>query len=32
MSFNMGPAALCGWPNFVSQLASGDYTDAASNM
>jgi len=32
MTFNMGARALCRWPNFVSQLANGDYSGAASNM
>lgn len=32
MAFNMGPAFLAGWPNFVRQLQNGDFADAARNM
>jgi len=32
MSFNMGASALCGWPELISQLASFEYSEAASNM
>jgi len=32
MTFNMGKTALCGWPNFVSQLGAKNYAAAASNM
>lgn len=32
MAFNMGPAFLAGWPNFVRQLQTGDFRGAAKNM
>jgi GH24 family phage-related lysozyme (muramidase) len=32
MSFNMGPASLCSWPNFLSQLKAGKKSEAAQNM
>ncbi len=32
MAFNMGPAFLAGWPNFVRQLQAGDWKGAAANM
>jgi lysozyme len=32
MAFNMGPAFLAGWPNFVRQLQAGMWHQAASNM
>eukprot|EP00343_Euplotes_focardii_P008419 CAMPEP_0205820102 /NCGR_PEP_ID=MMETSP0206-20130828/2700_1 /ASSEMBLY_ACC=CAM_ASM_000279 /TAXON_ID=36767 /ORGANISM="Euplotes focardii, Strain TN1" /LENGTH=189 /DNA_ID=CAMNT_0053114491 /DNA_START=44 /DNA_END=613 /DNA_ORIENTATION=+ len=32
MTFNMGRSSLCGWPNFVAQIARKDYAGAASNM
>lgn len=32
MAFNMGPAFLAGWPNFVRQLQNGDFAGAAKNM
>ncbi len=32
MSFNMGPSALCSWPNFIKQLNNKDYAGAANNM
>ena len=32
MAFNMGPAFLAGWPNFVLQLQHGNWHGAATNM
>jgi lysozyme len=32
MAFNMGPAFLAGWPNFVLQLQHGNWAGAATNM
>ncbi len=32
MAFNMGPAFLAGWPNFVLQLQHGNWKGAATNM
>lgn len=32
MAFNMGGSFLKKWPNFVSQVRSGDYEKAADNM
>lgn len=32
MAFNMGPAFLAGWPNFVLQLRHGNWQGAATNM
>lgn len=32
MAFNMGPAFLAGWPNFVQQMQTGDWKDASTNM
>ena len=32
MTFNMGPDALCSWPNFIAQLDNEDYDAAAENI